>query len=263
MEMNRQSLLIVGKPMRLADPTERPTSRERFRFYHSASEIAQPVEKSCGVIEYVEQVGAILKEARQSELACLQRRSYNYLSEDLLTKENVMSATLEALAAIEQHVQIIKDSPMGPGMPGVINEACVEGDCYSQGDLDLVVADSAAHKEFTLVHDGVKFSKLKGDAREEYLKKHDSLRKLVPGSQDGSKHILNSLDGVSVYHPKRFVLETEDYADLQGPVFICHEAKTVEHPTHGHIQIAAGHTIECVYQQEWDRLEQAARRARD
>lgn len=214
--------------------------------------------------EYESEVRAILEEARQSELACLSRRSYNYLSEEVLIKESTMSATTaEALAVIEQHVQVIKDSPMGPGYPGVINEACVEGDCFCQGDLDLAVSSEASYKGMTLVHDGKAFAKLSEAAKEDYLQKNGKLRKLVPGSQDGSKHILDSLDGVSIYHPKDFNLDSEDYVGTQGPVFICHEKKSVEHPTHGNVEIAAGHIIECVYQQEWDRLEQAARRARD
>lgn len=56
---------------------------------------------------------------------------------------------------------------------------------------------------------------------------------LAPGTSQGSRHALDSADGVSM-----FSLRTPNA--LQGPMFMLDQPRTITHPEHGHITLPPG-----------------------
>lgn len=56
---------------------------------------------------------------------------------------------------------------------------------------------------------------------------------LAPGSTKGSRHILDSLEGVTMYHPANKTV-------LQGPIMQLTQERIVTHPQHGHWYLPAG-----------------------
>lgn len=141
-------------------------------------------------------------------------------------------ATLEPLAILQQHLETIE-----PGQPVTLTSAASCGDAVRQGDLYLVVVEKVP---------------------EGYAKASRASKQLVPGTTRGAKHCLDSLDGVEVYLPKEWREES-----LQGPCLVLTKERTVLHPVHGAVTIAAGHTILCCYQREWEKEQAKERRARD
>lgn len=81
---------------------------------------------------------------------------------------------------------------------------------------------------------------------------------LVPdnGTQ-GSRHILDSLDGVTFSRG----LPTNE-TSLDGPVLVVTTNRTITHPVHGHIFLCPG-TYDIGYQRELDKDIRSERRARD
>lgn len=136
--------------------------------------------------------------------------------------------------ALGEHEQI------KPGASVAFTNACTNEDCIRQGDLYLIVVDSVP-SEYIQV---------------KKLTEQD--KQLVPGNTQGSKHCLDSLDGVKLYRPKEWNEES-----LLGPCFISTEDRTVLHPVHGDCFVPAGLMIQCGYQKEWDKAQKAERRARD
>jgi hypothetical protein len=66
---------------------------------------------------------------------------------------------------------------------------------------------------------------------------------LAPGTTKGSRHILDSLEGVTCYdHPVKDV--------LQGPVLQLSQERTVTHPDHGHWVLPPG-TFNITYQRAY------------
>jgi hypothetical protein len=115
----------------------------------------------------------------------------------------------------------------------------VPGDCIWQGDLGLViVADKKPPKG--------------------YVKPNKATVQLVPGNTVGSKHCLDTLDGVEMYVPNEWNEET-----LDGPFLMVNKEVNVLHPTHGTVTIPAGFNVQCYYQREYDRELERERRARD
>lgn len=58
-------------------------------------------------------------------------------------------------------------------------------------------------------------------------------RQLAPGTTQGSRHCLDSLDGVTVHR-------LAEPNPLQGPILDLAEPRTVEHPEHGHVELQPG-----------------------
>ncbi len=141
---------------------------------------------------------------------------------------------------IEQHANAIaagEIESVRPGMPAAFTKACHPGDAIRQGDLYLVVADRVPY--------GYELSK-------------SPIVQLVPGNTQGSKHCLDTVEGVDVYLPEGWNDES-----LEGPCIVTKAECKVLHPTHGHIAIPAWMIVVCHYQREWVKEEEKERRARD
>lgn len=146
-------------------------------------------------------------------------------------KGEQMVNTLE-IDEIQAHLEKVQ-----PGMPVVLTNAATVGDAVRQGDLYLIVVNSVP---------------------ENYKRDLKTSNQLVPGQTQGSRHCLDSLDGVEIFLPVNW---NED--SLDGPCLVLHKERTVLHPTHGAVTIAPGHTIQCVYQREYDKELARERRTRD
>lgn len=83
-------------------------------------------------------------------------------------------------------------------------------------------------------------------------------QQLVPGNTIGSRHCLDSLDGVELYHPKEWSEES-----LLGPVIVFNKERTVLHPTHGNITVPEGMTIQFAYQRNYNQQLKAEQKAID
>ena len=148
-------------------------------------------------------------------------------------------------SAIQEITEFASDVKAGkgvvtPGTPINFPAAASVNDAIAQGDLLLKVVDSIP----------AGFSKI------ENLK--DADRQLVVGNTVGAKHALSSLDGVTLYRPAEWTVES-----FIGPIFVCSQECSVTHPVHGDVTVPAGMTIACEYQKELDLIEAIERRARD
>lgn len=90
-------------------------------------------------------------------------------------------------------------------------EAASPGDCFRQGDLYIE-----------------KLDKLPAGC-----KRKKPLAQLAPGTTQGSRHILDSLEGVAMY-------VKSDAAALDGPVLDCTLERTITHPEHGDVVLPIG-----------------------
>lgn len=144
---------------------------------------------------------------------------------------------------LEEHVKKTVNGThdrLRAGQPYRISEAASVGDRGWQGDLRIEIVD-----------------KIPSDyVRVENPKPVDC--QLVPGNNIGSRHCLDSLEGVELYRPKVWNDEV-----LTGPAFVLHQERTICHPTHGDVTIPAGFTVVTGYQREYDKEQQRERRARD
>lgn len=91
-------------------------------------------------------------------------------------------------------------------------QTCSPGDAWAQGDLLLVCLD-----------------KLPRGAKPV----NKTSRQLAPGTTQGSRHCLDSLDGLTLY-------TLDDATPLDGPVIHAEREFTVEHPEHGDVTLPAG-----------------------
>jgi hypothetical protein len=160
-----------------------------------------------------------------------------------LTKGNAMIKSCQIeIEEIQQHMESLQ-----PGMPTALTAAASPGnlekgikpDAVRQGDLYLIVIDK--------IPKGYKF-----------IVNEVSKLQLVLGQTQGARHCLDSFDGVKLYYPVNWTEES-----LEGPCFVLTEERKVLHPTHGTVTIAAGHTIRCCYQREYDKELMKERRTRD
>lgn len=142
----------------------------------------------------------------------------------------------QVMGQMREHLESVR-----PGQPCRITEAWTAGDTAWQGDLGLMLVDAVPEGYVKIA------------------KPTDQDRQLVPGNTQGSKHCLDSLDGVTIYHPKDWGAE----GNLRGPCLILKESRTILHPTHGAVTIPANRTILCGYQREYDQELKRARRAAD
>lgn len=77
---------------------------------------------------------------------------------------------------------------------------------------------------------------------------------LAPGTTQGSRHCLDSIDGVKVY-----ALSSPEMLD--GPILVLKKERTVTHPEHGHAILPAG-CYRVTYQRDLDE-EERIRRVQD
>lgn len=147
-----------------------------------------------------------------------------------------MIAVIEKIVKHAARIKAGQDEQVRPGTPARFTAACQPGDGIWQGDLGLEIVG------------GFPADYVKGKA----------VKKLVPDDTQGSQHCLDSLEGVVMWFPNNWSIDS-----LQGPCFTLTKERTVLHPTHGLVTIPAGFTILCRYQREWDREQKKLRRARD
>lgn len=108
--------------------------------------------------------------------------------------------------------------------------AAIDGDHFRQGDIYIWKRDS------------IPASAIKA-------KKKDA--QLAPGTSKGSRHILDSLEGVEV-----FQIDSSD--PLQGPFLKTGQERVVTHPEHGNVLLPAGCyeiTYQLAYAEERRRVE--------
>lgn len=144
---------------------------------------------------------------------------------------------------IRDHAQMIaagEHERVKPGMAVAFTEACVPGDAIRQGDLYLVLRDAVPAGYVQLP------------------KPKAADKQLVPGNTQGARHCLDSLAGVSLFRPEKLAEDS-----LAGPCFSTTRERKVLHPVHGVVVVPAGLVVQCIYQREYDRELQRARRAQD
>jgi hypothetical protein len=91
-------------------------------------------------------------------------------------------------------------------------EAATPGDSWRQGDLYITLLGE--------VPSGVERSESPSN-------------QLVPGTTQGSRHCLDSLEGVVVY-------TLPQLTQLDGPIIECREEKKITHPEHGNVVLPPG-----------------------
>ena len=91
-------------------------------------------------------------------------------------------------------------------------EAASPGDVFRQGDVYIQLLDA-------MPKDSVKDDK--------------PIQQLAPGTTQGSRHILDSLSGVTMFKMK-------NPSPLQGPVLKTTKERTITHPQHGDCVIGPG-----------------------
>ena len=90
--------------------------------------------------------------------------------------------------------------------------AATPGDCWRQGDVYITLLDAVPDTANPVV---------------------PPVLRLVPGTTQGSRHCLDSLDGVAMYR-------LADADHLDGPVLTCDQERTVTHPEHGDVVLPPG-----------------------
>jgi hypothetical protein len=105
--------------------------------------------------------------------------------------------------------------------PQRFSEGAGPGSSFRQGDLYITLLDGLPAKA----------DQVEGEAQ------------LAPGTTKGSRHVLDSLEGVTMY-------KIRDANVLQGPVFSCVTERTVEHPEHGNVILPPG-TYGVTYQRAY------------
>jgi len=148
---------------------------------------------------------------------------------------------------LEKHAAVIRDGRhdrVCPGQAYELSPAASCGDGVWQGDLGLEIVAG--------VPNGYKLCEV-------------PTLQLVPGTTQGARHCLDSLDGVCLFLPQGW---QKGEAELAGPCLVLTQRRSVQHPVHGAVVLAGGTpeqplVILCRYQREWDVELRRARRAAD
>lgn len=151
------------------------------------------------------------------------------------------TSVIEKIEKQAKQIAERKHETICPGQPHRISEAATIGDGVWQGDLGIEIVASDVPRDCVLIANPT-----------------DKDRQLVPGNTTGSKHCLDSLEGVELYRPANW-----NEASLVGPFFRLSQERTITHPTHGAVIIPAGFSVRCRYQVNYDEQLKAARRAAD
>lgn len=129
-----------------------------------------------------------------------------------------VTATLTPAEVIDEILSpetIISDAPQK------FPEAASLTDYFRQGDLNIFPLDE-----------------IPDDAKQIEAKKMNP--QLAPGTTKGSRHVLDSLEGVTLYE--------REYGDaLQGPLLKCEQERVITHPEHGDVILGPG-CYEITYQ---------------
>lgn len=144
---------------------------------------------------------------------------------------------MNAIEEITRHAQHIMET-VGPGLPAVLNEAACAGQGGWQGDVRIEIIESIP-AGCTLVK-----------------RPTERDRQLAPGTTQGSRHCIRDLKTVQFYR-------RDTDSPLLGPCFVCKAETVIDHPVHGAVTIAKGHTIQIRYQREWDQEQRRERRNLD
>jgi hypothetical protein len=160
-----------------------------------------------------------------------------------------MNATDNVIDEMTTFTQRVRDGleDVKPGMPASFTTACVAGDTIWQGDLGIVISDSESAPEGF-----VPVSEFESDKNIKFK------GQLVPGSNTGSRHCLQEGSTAEVYLPSNWNEES-----FTGPFLKTKSDTVISHPVHGDVTIPGGFCIQLIYQREWDKEQQAERRARD
>jgi len=124
------------------------------------------------------------------------------------------------------------------------------GDAVQQGDMVIKLVDRTIPNGYELA------------SEEQLAKLVNRGLSLVPGSDntEGSRHCLDSLDGVTVYLPRTY----EDEGNLLGPLLHITREVKIPHPTHGDVIIPdCFDAVAIGYQREYDLELRMERRAKD
>jgi hypothetical protein len=154
-------------------------------------------------------------------------------------KEKVMKSAIQEITKFAEDIKA-GNGPVQPGAPMRFPDAVSVNDAIAQGDLLLKVVDSVPA----------------GFTKVDKLEPKDM--QLVVGNTVGAKHALSHLNGVTLYRPAEWTIES-----FIGPVFVCNQEVSVTHPVHGNVTVPANTMIACEYQKELDLIEAIERRARD
>lgn len=112
---------------------------------------------------------------------------------------------VEAIRKVESEAKL-KAKP-----DAVVHKTMVVGDYHRQGDIYLT-----------------RLKAVPGGAE-----KITPAAQLAPGTTQGSRHIIASLNGVTMFRLK-------NPSPLDGPILKSDKPVTVEHPEHGHVTLPAG-----------------------
>lgn len=126
-----------------------------------------------------------------------------------------MATAVNEFRTIKQHAEIIKNDETHR------IETCSPGDSWAQGDLLIVALDA--------VPKNCKPTKVE--------------RQLAPGTSQGSRHFLASLEGVEMF-------TLDDATPLDGPIVKTAKPCEIEHPEHGNIVLPAG-VYGVIYQRQY------------
>lgn len=116
-----------------------------------------------------------------------------------------MQATKE-YEAVSQHAEAIKNDGSHD-----LRDTMEVGDAWAQGDVLIRKIESVGDTKLAI----------------------NPQRQLAPGTTQGSRHCLSTLDGVTLYEPI-------GANALEGPVFEVASEVTIEHPEHGDVALGKG-----------------------
>jgi hypothetical protein len=160
------------------------------------------------------------------------------------------SNAVEALAAVETAGCKVAEGRKTITAPFRFSEGASVNDGWRQGDLYIKLID-----------------KLPADAKRVELQAavhgENPQAQLAPGNTQGSRHILDSLDGVEIYTVPPWPSQE---CNLAGPILVLHKERTITHPEHGHVTVPTGipkagkpTIVEITYQRDLDAEERARR----
>lgn len=132
------------------------------------------------------------------------------------------------------------DAPILPGTREQFTEACTRMDRIWQGDVAFTIKNRE-----DIPHEYVKWDEPPANLQ------------LVHGSDIGSMHCLDSIDGVEAYIPQNWNAES-----MKGPFLILTQDREGTHPKHGNVGMLKNTCVHITYARELDR-EQRISRAKD
>jgi len=112
-------------------------------------------------------------------------------------------------------------------------EAASIGDTFRQGDIYITLIEKVP---------------------QDVIKTKNPSNQIATGDTQGSRHCIDELNNVIVYHKKNPGM-------LNGPVILVNSPIIITHPEHGHVSLPCG-TYEITYQKNLD-SEEREMRARD